>query len=704
MKHTLIVHACFAALLTMFGTVAWAFEVNTTPSGKDIKWDASDLPVVYHINEEGTPDCSGEFAAIQAAYGAWENVSTSYMDFSYGGPISNTNWGSNDGVNLNVWVESNWTGITGAGSSTISINNVWFYSSGQIVDSDIVYNGEHYTWSSSGEQEEMDVQNVATHETGHSLSLDDLYGAGDSEKTMYGYISAGETKKRTLHSDDIAGVSYLYPATGEDTEAPTMESIVEPQGQYYGSAPSFSNFGFDDDVALDDGWYQVNSCAGAWTPLFTDVSGSSWDDDGWTMPGFDALPEGSNTIYFKADDDADNVGGGCAWSWQFYKVTTDIEPPTMEPIVENDGQCYNQAPILSNFGFDDNLDLDDGWYQIDSYTGPWTALFTNVSGTSWDQNGWSVPGFGSLAEGRHIIYFRADDDSGNSAGESGQWRWQFYKDTTPPHDPTDVESPSHSTGEWSNDNTIDVTWTDGLDFPEQCGVEGYSILWNTSGATVPDASTDISVGVESATSPELVEGSSHYFHIRSKDVAGNWQNTVHLGPFCIDVTPPTVTIHCVDTIRTPGDVCFSFETDDNFTPEADILLSRFRVGRDGNFSDFESIEQICWEDLLQGGPYTLWVRGMDLAGNVGPTCECVFSYLPECSEPIKGDANCDCRINVLDVLCAVNIILEMIEPTEDAIWSADCNGPPGNCDGDGRVDVVDCIKIVNIILEIDACP
>jgi hypothetical protein len=69
----------------------------------------------------------------------------------------------------------------------------------------------------------MDVANIATHELGHTLVLADLYGGGDTEKTMYGYASAGETKKRTLHSDDIAGIRYLFPeGTGtDDEETPT---------------------------------------------------------------------------------------------------------------------------------------------------------------------------------------------------------------------------------------------------------------------------------------------------------------------------------------------------------------------------------------------------------------------------------------------------------------------------------------------------
>lgn len=73
-------------------------------------------------------------------------------------------------------------------------------------------------------------------------------------------------------------------------------------------------------------------------------------------------------------------------------------------------------------------------------------------------------------------------------------------------------------------------------------------------------------------------------------------------------------------------------------------------------------------------------------------------------ENVKGDPNADCAINVLDVLMVANIILEIVEPTEDQIWRADCNGLPGNCDGDGKINVLDAVKIANIILLLDACP
>ena len=91
----------------------------------------------------------------------------------------------------------------------------------------------------------------------------------------------------------VATLAYLGGAFGsEDDTDPTMEPINEPQNHFYNHSPLFSNFGFDDDTALDDGWYQLNAWSGSWDPLFTNISGSSWDDDGWSLPEFSAVADG----------------------------------------------------------------------------------------------------------------------------------------------------------------------------------------------------------------------------------------------------------------------------------------------------------------------------------------------------------------------------------------------------------------------------
>jgi hypothetical protein len=62
-------------------------------------------------------------------------------------------------------------------------------------------------WSTSGQPLHYDVQSVAAHEFGHWLSLGH---SSDTEATMYYRTGMGETKKRSLNSDDISGIRSIY--------------------------------------------------------------------------------------------------------------------------------------------------------------------------------------------------------------------------------------------------------------------------------------------------------------------------------------------------------------------------------------------------------------------------------------------------------------------------------------------------------------
>ena len=96
------------------------------------------------------------------------------------------------------------------GGNTLAICWTWYNGiTLEILECDIEFQDNH-TWSSSGEAGKYDIQNIAAHEFGHTLLLGDLYGGGDTEKTMYGYGATGETKKRTLAAGDITGVQELY--------------------------------------------------------------------------------------------------------------------------------------------------------------------------------------------------------------------------------------------------------------------------------------------------------------------------------------------------------------------------------------------------------------------------------------------------------------------------------------------------------------
>lgn len=83
---------------------------------------------------------------------------------------------------------------------------------------DQIYDDADFDWSEDCTAEDctilgnekMDFENIATHELGHSVGLDDLYEDKCSEQTMYGYADDGETKKRNLEAGDITGIQKLY--------------------------------------------------------------------------------------------------------------------------------------------------------------------------------------------------------------------------------------------------------------------------------------------------------------------------------------------------------------------------------------------------------------------------------------------------------------------------------------------------------------
>jgi hypothetical protein len=184
-------------------------------------------------------------------------------------------------------------GLTG----TLAQNTFWYSTStGHITDSDIEFNTD-YTWATDGSPGAFDVQDVGTHELGHSLSLADLYNAADSEKTMYGYSSAGETKKRTLEQDDIDGISYLYPGT--DTTPPTGSVSINSGAVYTGSV----------SVTLG---LSCTDTGGTCSQMQFSNDNSTWSapeayspSKSWTL----ASGDGTKTVYARFEDSAGNWSG-----------------------------------------------------------------------------------------------------------------------------------------------------------------------------------------------------------------------------------------------------------------------------------------------------------------------------------------------------------------------------------------------------------
>jgi len=119
------------------------------------------------------------------------------------------NSSSTDGLNTVAFAP-----LSNAGA--IAVTYIWGNFSGltsrrQLVEWDQIYS-DSYAWSkdATGNSDKMDFENIATHELGHSMGMNDLYNSKCDLETMYGYASYGETLKRDLGQWDIVGIKTLY--------------------------------------------------------------------------------------------------------------------------------------------------------------------------------------------------------------------------------------------------------------------------------------------------------------------------------------------------------------------------------------------------------------------------------------------------------------------------------------------------------------
>lgn len=179
-----------------------------------VKW--SSLPVNYLIDSTNSGMSSDEVInAIAASTKTWDDATSKYLFNPYVIAYPSATW--DDGIINPVDYQNEYVfgPVTSYGftNNVIAVTNIWYTRYGrQIVDYDVLFN-TYYTWGDATVNPLlMDLQNIATHETGHGLGLADIYNSGCSAVTMFGYSGNGETSKRDLAQPDITGLQKMYGA------------------------------------------------------------------------------------------------------------------------------------------------------------------------------------------------------------------------------------------------------------------------------------------------------------------------------------------------------------------------------------------------------------------------------------------------------------------------------------------------------------
>jgi MYXO-CTERM domain-containing protein len=130
------------------------------------------------------------------------------LSFEYMGPTNTRRVEYADGENV-IFFEDDWDRI-GADETLLALSFVFSQDNGEIIAADVAFNVEHHEWDTEGGDEKEgrnDFYNALSHELGH------VTGLGHSEvgeATMAPSTQPGETRKRTLHQDDIDGLLDLY--------------------------------------------------------------------------------------------------------------------------------------------------------------------------------------------------------------------------------------------------------------------------------------------------------------------------------------------------------------------------------------------------------------------------------------------------------------------------------------------------------------
>jgi len=179
------------ALLFLVPSLAWGFTFLTEGMRG---WDKKE--VSFYFNPANCPLPSAEIeAAIESGVEAWNSVPTSDVKLRFEGITAQT------GDQADPIVQCATSGL----DDSLAVTSVTTVG-GKITTASIELNADASSEGNIENYRETRLGIVVAHEMGHALGL----GHSVAESALM-YYSIGRKEHVALSSDDIAGVTYLYP-------------------------------------------------------------------------------------------------------------------------------------------------------------------------------------------------------------------------------------------------------------------------------------------------------------------------------------------------------------------------------------------------------------------------------------------------------------------------------------------------------------
>ena len=219
-----------ASLLGISAGAAQSYRQATTSTGAPISW--AQLCVNLRLNSAGTPDLSWEQVdeTTLNSMAAWSEPSCGGIELALSVPTAAQEVGyllMGENENLLVFRSAprSWPHdpqVLALTTVTMCQEDSELCAAGTILDADIEFNDEYFTFTTTEETRQFDLGNTMTHELGHLIGFDH---SQKSASTMFASALPGQTYMRDLDSVDIEGLCAVYPASeARCNDAPGGES------------------------------------------------------------------------------------------------------------------------------------------------------------------------------------------------------------------------------------------------------------------------------------------------------------------------------------------------------------------------------------------------------------------------------------------------------------------------------------------------